>query len=155
MKGAKRSVKMWTTNFNKSFSKNIWLYMSSRLLKIRWVHTYVMPRTVYFGWICTRGCEGEGYKGSSFWIRFRAWSRIGVVRAYFLMSLSVQPSSSTKPRTTKYLKMKAILQTWADLRLFCFNDCSKIRRSVKAQPSSSTKPRTTRQWNSLPFEDLA
>ena len=28
------------------------LYMSSRLSKIRSVHTYVMPRTVYFGWIC-------------------------------------------------------------------------------------------------------
>ena len=27
--------------------------MSSRLSKIRSVHTYVMPRTVYFGWICT------------------------------------------------------------------------------------------------------
>ena len=26
--------------------------MSSRLSKIRSVHTYVMPRTVYFGWIC-------------------------------------------------------------------------------------------------------
>ena len=26
--------------------------MSSRLLKIRSLHTYVMPRTVYFGWIC-------------------------------------------------------------------------------------------------------
>ena len=35
-----------------SFSKNILLYMSSRLLKIRSVHTYVIPRTVYFGWIC-------------------------------------------------------------------------------------------------------
>ena len=27
--------------------------MSSQLSKIRSVHTYVMPRTVYFGWICT------------------------------------------------------------------------------------------------------
>ena len=27
--------------------------MSSRLSKILSVHTYVMPRTVYFGWICT------------------------------------------------------------------------------------------------------
>ena len=27
--------------------------MSSRLSKIHSVHTYVMPRTVYFGWICT------------------------------------------------------------------------------------------------------
>ena len=26
--------------------------MSSWLSKIRSVHTYVMPRTVYFGWIC-------------------------------------------------------------------------------------------------------
>ena len=53
-KGAKRSVKMWTTNFYRSFWKNILLYMSSRLSKIRSEHTYVMPRTVYFGWICTR-----------------------------------------------------------------------------------------------------
>ena len=43
---------MWTTNFYKSFSKNMLLYMSSRLTKIRSVHTYVMLRTVYFGWIC-------------------------------------------------------------------------------------------------------
>ena len=27
--------------------------MSSLLSKIRSVHTYVMPRTVYFGWICS------------------------------------------------------------------------------------------------------
>ena len=27
--------------------------MSSRLSKVRSVHTYVMHRTVYFGWICT------------------------------------------------------------------------------------------------------
>ena len=44
---------MWTTNFFKSNSKNILLYMSSRLSKIRSVHTHVMPRTIYFGWICT------------------------------------------------------------------------------------------------------
>ena len=53
MKCAKRSVKMWTTNFYKSFSKNILLYMSRRLSKISSVHTYVMLRTVYFGWFCT------------------------------------------------------------------------------------------------------
>ena len=35
VKGAKRSIKMCTTNFYKSFSKNILLYMSSRLSKIR------------------------------------------------------------------------------------------------------------------------
>ena len=34
------------------FFKNVLLYISSRLSKIRSVHTYVMPRTVYFGWIC-------------------------------------------------------------------------------------------------------
>ena len=51
-KGVKRSVKMWTTTFYKSFLKNILLYISSRLSKIHSVHTYVMPRTVYFGWIC-------------------------------------------------------------------------------------------------------
>ena len=44
---------MWTTSFYKSFSKKIFLYMSSRLSKIRSVQTYVMLRTVYFGWICT------------------------------------------------------------------------------------------------------
>ena len=38
----------------RSFSKDSLLYMSSRLSKIRSVHTYVMPRTVYFGWICTK-----------------------------------------------------------------------------------------------------
>ena len=34
------------------FFKNTFLYRSSRLSKIRSVHTYVMPRTFYFGWIC-------------------------------------------------------------------------------------------------------
>ena len=47
-----RSVKMYTTNFYKSFSKNILLYMSSWVSKTSSVHTYVMIRTVYFGWIC-------------------------------------------------------------------------------------------------------
>ena len=49
VKCVKRSVKMWTTHFYKSFSKNILLYMSSRLSKIRSLHMYIMPRTVYFG----------------------------------------------------------------------------------------------------------
>ena len=49
VKGAKRSVKMWITNFYRSFSKNILLCMSSRPSNIRLVHRYVMPRTVYFG----------------------------------------------------------------------------------------------------------
>ena len=44
---------MWTINFYKKFSKNILLYINSRLSNIRSVHTYVIPRTVYFGWICT------------------------------------------------------------------------------------------------------
>ena len=52
-KSAKRSAKMWTIRFYKSFFKNILLYIRSRLSKIRSVHTYVMARTVYFGWICT------------------------------------------------------------------------------------------------------
>ena len=60
-KGAKNSVKIWATNFNNSLFKNISLYMSRRctstymnvrLSKIQSVHTYVIPRTVYFGWIC-------------------------------------------------------------------------------------------------------
>ena len=54
VKCAKRSVKMWTTSFCQSFSKNILLYMCSRLSKIRSGH--VMPRTVYFGWICISNC---------------------------------------------------------------------------------------------------
>ena len=56
-KGAKRSVKMWITNFHKSFFKNILLYMNGRLSKTRSVHKYVIPRTVYFDWICTKGEE--------------------------------------------------------------------------------------------------
>ena len=39
----------------KEISKNILLYMSSRLSKIHSVHTYAMPWTVYFGWICRSG----------------------------------------------------------------------------------------------------
>ena len=51
-KGAKRSVKMWTANFYQNFFKNTLLYMNGRPSKLRSVHTYVMPRTVYFDWIC-------------------------------------------------------------------------------------------------------
>ena len=40
VKGVKRSVKMWGTNFYKSFFKNILLFMNGRLSKIRSVHTY-------------------------------------------------------------------------------------------------------------------
>ena len=50
----KKSVKMWTTIFYKTFFKNILLYMNGRLSKTRAVHTYVMPRTVYFDWICMK-----------------------------------------------------------------------------------------------------
>ena len=42
-------------NLLEEFFIIVLLYMSSRLSKIRSdgsVHTYVMPRTVYFGWIC-------------------------------------------------------------------------------------------------------
>ena len=45
---------MCTTNFYKSFSENTLLYMSIRLSIIRSEHTYVMPRTVYFGCSCIR-----------------------------------------------------------------------------------------------------
>ena len=51
---------MWTTNFSKIFSKNILFYMSSRLSKIRSVHTYVMTWTVYFGWICIASIQYFG-----------------------------------------------------------------------------------------------
>ena len=50
-KSGERSVKIWTTNFYNSFSKNILLHMNGQLSKICSVHTYVIPRTVYFGWI--------------------------------------------------------------------------------------------------------
>ena len=43
---------MWTINFYLSFFKNILLYRSSRLSKIRSVHTYAMPWTVFNGRIC-------------------------------------------------------------------------------------------------------
>ena len=36
------------------FFKNIFLYMHCRLSKIRSVQTYVIPWTVYFGWIWSR-----------------------------------------------------------------------------------------------------
>ena len=52
-KGDKRSVKILTTKFYKSLFINILLHMNGRLSKIRSVHTYVVPRTVYFDWICT------------------------------------------------------------------------------------------------------
>ena len=43
---------MWTTSLCKSLFKNILSNMNFLLSKIRSVHTYVMPWTVYFGWIC-------------------------------------------------------------------------------------------------------
>ena len=48
---------MWTTSFYRSFFKNILLYTSIWLSKMLSVHTYVMPRTVYFGWICRLAVE--------------------------------------------------------------------------------------------------
>ena len=39
-KGAKRSVKIWATNFYKSFFKNVVFHMNVRRSKIRSVHTY-------------------------------------------------------------------------------------------------------------------
>ena len=44
---------MRTTNFSKSFFKHILLHMKGRMSKIRSLHTHVIPRTVYFDWICT------------------------------------------------------------------------------------------------------
>ena len=41
-KGAKRSAKVWATNFYQIFFKNILLYMNGRLSKIRSVHTLLM-----------------------------------------------------------------------------------------------------------------
>ena len=50
----KRSVKMSTTSFYKSFFKKyVGIHEQSAVSKIRSVHTYVMHRTVYFGWICS------------------------------------------------------------------------------------------------------
>ena len=65
VEGAKRSTKMGTTNFYKSFSKNILLCMSSRLSKMRSVHTYVMPWTFYFGLICIHYSIVEDERDSS------------------------------------------------------------------------------------------
>ena len=41
-KGGERSVKMWATNFFKSFFKNILFYMNGGLSKIRSLQTYFM-----------------------------------------------------------------------------------------------------------------
>ena len=43
-KGAKRSVKMWTTNFYKSFFKKFLLYINGRLSKINLFSTYVCSK---------------------------------------------------------------------------------------------------------------
>ena len=51
-KGAKRSVKMWHSNFYKNFVKIILLYMNSGLSNIRSLHTYVMHRIFYFERYC-------------------------------------------------------------------------------------------------------
>ena len=47
-----KPLKVKSQNFYKRFFKNVLLYMNGRLSKIRSIHTYVIPRTVYFDWIC-------------------------------------------------------------------------------------------------------
>ena len=54
-KRCQKKRKNGTIGFFNFFCKNSFLYMSSRLSKICSVHTYVMIRTVYFGWICLSG----------------------------------------------------------------------------------------------------
>ena len=54
-KGAKRSIKKWTTNFSKRVFKNILLYMNGQPSKIGSVH--FIPRTIYFDWICMYMCS--------------------------------------------------------------------------------------------------
>ena len=49
----KEALRLGLQTSKRAFFKNIFLCMNGHLLKIRSVHTYFMPRTVYFGWICT------------------------------------------------------------------------------------------------------
>ena len=51
-KCAKRSVKMWTTDFYQNFFKNSLLYMTGQLSKNCSGHTYVMHRMFYFELYC-------------------------------------------------------------------------------------------------------
>ena len=73
-----KSVKIGTTNFYKNFFKDILFYMSSRLSKIRSVHTYVMPRTAYFAWIC-RLWQNDELIMLEIWI-------VAQIRAFFTKS---------------------------------------------------------------------
>ena len=74
-KGAKRSVKIWTTNFYKSFSKNTLLYMSSRS-----VHTFILVESVSSK-LCLMLMKGEKNKWN--WMIFE-WTTKNI--AYFKRS---------------------------------------------------------------------
>ena len=47
-KGAKRSVKMWATNFYNTLLKNILLYMNGRLSKIMSIHVCYTPDGLFW-----------------------------------------------------------------------------------------------------------
>ena len=53
VKCTKRSVKMWTANFYKSFFQKCFVVHEQSAVENLFITcTYVMPRTVYFSWIC-------------------------------------------------------------------------------------------------------
>ena len=66
--------------YNKYF-----LYINGRLSKLRSVHTYIVPRTVYFDWICIWDIEKNGKK------RRKKWANNEVKNfKFFLLSGSLQ-----------------------------------------------------------------
>ena len=75
---------MWTTNFYKSFSKNIWLFMSSRLSKIRSVRTRMLCPGRFILVESVRTFSPEEYRSGRFYV-----------------SISSSPSSPTFSSTVK------------------------------------------------------
>ena len=73
-KRCQKSVKMRTRNFYKSFFKNVLLYMNGQLSKIPSVHMYVLPRTVYFDWICIFLSPAQNSQ-----VRFLSWPFITIL----------------------------------------------------------------------------
>ena len=123
-KGAKRSVTIWTTNFYESFSKSILLYMNGQLSKIRLVHTYIIPRTVYFDWICIPSADSF-LRILNWWMCSKLIFLLVLVLFLFLLLLII--IDRVDIMNPKYLNAEA---TWFSASN-CFPKTPNFNKTVK------------------------
>ena len=80
-KGAKRSVKMWLPTSTRVFSKIFcctWMVGCQKLAQ--YIRTYVIPRTVYFNWICTQAdCNSVSKYLNQTLITLISWYMIALI----------------------------------------------------------------------------